>query len=365
VAILDREKQFSAVGAFEKHLTKNNTDPLFPKSQAAMQPGTSHSAVGLFLAQSKKVNRIPSAPIKLFQKLPASSRMSQLLSSSNTSTASKDGGVGLPTFAVLSAEIQVRSAAEHAMGQICNNLTNFPPKGSEMRETRLSSMWDEIKENIAVIKRQEKLRQTLANGIKAPDGLSGHTLRYFSLDNRLIIGVTERPHWRNTDGLETFNEPQVGITIRDGSGKNTWFGNFKYKDDVLPHMNPDKTFSSSVPDLLVHKYAGTRSCNIEKFFAETTFSDENDLGHDLHTSKFSKAYCYKSVNESDLPNLDDLISQTMDGNEMEENVEAQRLLDSERVVRCLDKYIVPNLESLWQLHPYIKGNLCCITRKDI
>jgi hypothetical protein len=199
IAILDKDKQFSVVSSIEKGGLSAQHPLSF--SNVANNSGSK---------ESKRSTRIVTAPIniKLFQKLP-----------STRSTVQQNSEFGVSTFAVLSAGIHIKSSAEQSLELICNSLSNFPPKVSSVSVTRISSLWDEIKENASLVKlHQSSLEVPIAETI----------LRYFSFDNRLIFGIMERPPQLNDERDDL--APQLGLIIRDGTGKYSWLAKCRYND---------------------------------------------------------------------------------------------------------------------------------------
>ncbi|KAJ3085417.1 Ral GTPase-activating protein subunit alpha-1, partial [Quaeritorhiza haematococci] len=79
---------------------------------------------------------------------------------SGVSTGTKDMGFGLPTFATLSAEMAVKSAAELAMAQLCNHLGNFPSFGELTGVSRISTFWNEFREVDKIVRLREYLARS-------------------------------------------------------------------------------------------------------------------------------------------------------------------------------------------------------------
>lgn len=252
---------------------------------------------------------------------------------SNTSTASKDGGVGLPTFAVLSAEIQVKSSAEQALSTICNNLTNFPPKSSSMKLARISTIWDEIKENNRFTKLQDHLLQSSPKCIaEGPN----QALRYYSLDNRVIIAITERPQWsiENDESSDENTPPAIGISIRDSSGKFSWYGKCRYRDETLINHNNDKVVISSALDL-------THAKNVDRLEKTVVTNLDNEVYDQNHSSSL-KVYAFESANDHNIPQLEYLIESALEDDTIQTNFKAQILLDSENGKHNLDMLFIIN-----------------------
>lgn len=276
VSILDRDKQFSSVTPIDKHILTNEISVL--KLALLNLPSAPSSAPSSM--PNNKSKRITTAPIKLFQKLPAT--RNYLTPGFLNSQVSKDYVLGVPTFAILSAEIQVKTASEQSLGLICNNLANFPSIVSSVNVTRISSLWDEIKENAQFQK---------INGIfsKESDINSeesfGTALRYFSFDNRIIFGITERPFCK-----EKQMAPKIAITIRDGSGKYTWFAKCKYEDKI----NNIGMSAAELVLLKTEKIDKVLSGNLDSDTAEIP-NEAEELYHNLSSPKLD--YFCPSINE--------------------------------------------------------------------
>ncbi|KAJ3267429.1 hypothetical protein HK104_005904 [Borealophlyctis nickersoniae] len=189
------------------------------------------------------------------------------------STGTKDAGLGLPTFATLSAELAIKTAAETAMAQFLNHLGNFPPFGEVTGVSHLSSLWNEEREVRRIGGVKQKLKSIDRDGsflseqsaADAPPNFAEYKkyLKYFAFDNRVIIGMVEIPQWAvETDGWEEGNvsggtppaafprqrTPQVVIVLRDGTGKYTWMSTLEYSDD--DKHNPTTTNSNITTTLL-------------------------------------------------------------------------------------------------------------------
>ncbi|KAH6594850.1 hypothetical protein BASA50_006324 [Batrachochytrium salamandrivorans] len=223
---------------------------------------------------TKKTNASIRASGSHTTKLFKLQRTSQLHGApAGVSTGSKDGGVGLPTFATLSAEIRLKNAAEAAISSLMNHLSNFPPKSSCMGITQLGSIWDELREVQRMSQRQSQCLKTALpefEGMFLPDK---RFIRYYSYENRLILGFIERPVWAlakpitpttsnddqksstgnlidvNNASISSLNNdydqaPAIAMVIRDSTGKYGWWNKFKYED--LSADNPEHSISNIV-----------------------------------------------------------------------------------------------------------------------
>ncbi|KAJ3271069.1 hypothetical protein HDV01_007082 [Terramyces sp. JEL0728] len=149
------------------------------------------------------------------------------------STGSKDGGFGLPTFAVLSTEIQIKSAAESALSLLYIRLGNFPPKMSCLGTTQLNSAWDEYKESKRLANARQALQTTFPDEPKSMSDSNG-MIRYFAFQKRLLLGFVERPQWDK--GYTTNHSPTIAVSFRDSNGYFSWLGEFQYLN-TNPEVN--------------------------------------------------------------------------------------------------------------------------------
>jgi hypothetical protein len=243
VAILDRDHIFGAVEAVSEHHLKSSSLGLSSvnisgkgidsnKMDTTMSNHSQSNTQGLTqgspaAARAKKVQnaRMSLAPPKRFQ----NARKSYQINASGVSTGAKDGGVGLPSFAILSSEIQIKGAAETALSLLNLRLGNYPSNRSIFGVTRLSSGWKEAKYQQELIDLRRKAGVEMdAIGAKAG-------VRYFSFQKRIILGLIESPDWGKFD--PEHGEPSLIVTMRDSSGNFSWVGEFKYVEK-LSKENP-------------------------------------------------------------------------------------------------------------------------------
>ena len=172
----------------------------------------------------KKQPVISLVPPKRFAKL----RLSYLPSGGNLiSTASKDGGIGLPTFAVISAEIQIKTAAERALQLISLRLGNFPSNGSCFGVTKLHTGWKEINKCAALTRLQNRLKDLPEPRFVFPEEYK--FVHYFSYMKSLIFGLIELPPWsRQSQGQQSI--PSIAFITITPEGKYSWVGNFEYEE---------------------------------------------------------------------------------------------------------------------------------------
>ncbi|KAI8901032.1 hypothetical protein BC833DRAFT_579619 [Globomyces pollinis-pini] len=198
---------------------KGETTPLSTPQQSTTQ---SLTPTPISKKQQSRMTMVPARRLaKLLNAQPSSSNV--------VSTPMKDAGLGLPTFAVLSTEIQIKTSAETAMSLILNRLGNYPPTGSCMGLTRFSSAWNETSELSIISDLQGGLQAGNSSHKKFRSTLSeGKFLRYFAFQKRLIFGFLERPHWSShANGSKS---PFVALLIREPTGRHDWLGEFEYGD---------------------------------------------------------------------------------------------------------------------------------------
>jgi hypothetical protein len=260
---------------------------------AATSGTTTNFSSGTVVPEKKRVLGRGSG--KLFQKTRAASILSGqpvLGLSFNTSgsssnsgssnsvvrTSSKDGGVGLPTFATITSEVAIKSSAEVALNLLMNHLGNFPPHGVSTGVSHMSTLWSEddevrrileLKSRLKALQLQEKLDLedwdgfdsvhssqsfgNLAHGnassastaISGMVGLSSFPvaelrkfIRFYSYDNRVIFAMIEQPDWalnpNNPDEAATSmrRHPTMTLVLRDPAGKYSWMTTSKYTEDL-------------------------------------------------------------------------------------------------------------------------------------
>jgi hypothetical protein len=218
ISILDQEKSFSCLELVDQFnvppfLGKNTiTDVLKMSDNPRFD---SNSSPGY-----KRKVRASMGPKQLFPQLfPLKSNINSIVS-----TALKDEGLGLPTFALLSTEIQIKSAAEASMNLLFEHLSNFPPKKSCFGVTKLDSAWKEL---------------NYINDLKNSEAdLKGNTIdkhiRYYSYQKRLILGLIEIPAWDLK--RDSKNSPMMVVTTRDSFGKFSYMSAFRYLEPMTPRV---------------------------------------------------------------------------------------------------------------------------------
>jgi hypothetical protein len=175
--------------------------------------------------KNRKATRISLAPKPKISKLfPIP--LNQNFMNPPVSTGQKDAGLGLPTFAVLSTEIQLKSAAESSMSMITAHFANFPPKNSCLGVTKLDSAWNETN----FVAKQRAYGIDIGMG-EEKNAVSMY-VRYFTYQKRLILGMVEIPPWvsKEKDALN----PKIVLSIRDANGKFSWMGELEFKESPSP-----------------------------------------------------------------------------------------------------------------------------------
>ncbi|KAJ1554626.1 hypothetical protein HK096_002660, partial [Nowakowskiella sp. JEL0078] len=233
ISLMDREEVFSFVPTNPIPSTTPQlfSPPIFPISLNSATTPTS--------LDKKKSIRNPTQS-KLFNRLRAQPNTPV----TGVSTGTKDNGAGLPTFAHLSAAIAIKSAAETAVAQLANHLNNFPPLGERTGVSTLGTMWREDIE----ARRLVDVRRLNENGIarhgsvgmfevdsvnefKQLNGENGEWrkyLRYFALENRVLIGLLEDPDWaRKVDCVRKGS--RLSVSLRDCSGHYAWTSVMQYQ----------------------------------------------------------------------------------------------------------------------------------------
>jgi hypothetical protein len=257
IAILDREHPFSAIETVStepvtvpQYLSpstvvtlgrlvenvKHDVSVSFATSTASGSVGNNSPA----MQRGKKTqSRLSLAPNKRFQKLRLSFQPAGM---NMVSTGSKDGGIGLPTFALLSAEIQIKTAAESVMSLLCLRISNFPPKNSCQGVTKLTCTWNEIQSIVKTAKMQQSLLE--ANEIGSTSIDAKRFVRYFAYQKRIIFAFVEQPSWANVDKRQ--NLPSIIITTRDSTGKFAWHGQLEYTDGSKRKNSKEESSKSFV-----------------------------------------------------------------------------------------------------------------------
>ncbi|RKP02919.1 hypothetical protein CXG81DRAFT_17444 [Caulochytrium protostelioides] len=178
-----------------------------------------------------------------------------------TSSAASASGVGIPTFATLSAEMMVKIAAETALNQLSHQLGHVPPPNERVGITSMSSIWSErdrvaelqaiAAEIVAQQGREPPLpgkRPTSASEESGHVAGSNHRLnagdnisvtsertkslrrlvRYFCFDNRVILGFVDNPAWAKEATPGTEDASSTVLVLRDSAGRYTWNATLRY-----------------------------------------------------------------------------------------------------------------------------------------
>lgn len=299
-AILERDKAIAATSIINSDSwTRPNiiaANVLFNMSQILQQNASQPT--------SAKKNRQTAAP-KLFQKMP-NPRSSNLPPPPNplVSTGSKDLGLGLPTFALLASEITIKGVADNCLNLVCNHLTHMSPRISSNGAIKISSKWDDIKASMDILKAQENARLALPEEQRmAYKSISVPSIRYFAIEKRIIVGISERPAWLEDRNNAHHQGPRVAITIRDPSGKYSWHAKYTYKDDLLRKLDAIGSTATSNADLSVNRLA-------EKLF--TAVENQQFDALPFTVPAYCKVYQPHSTNDINLPSIEELIKGSLD-----------------------------------------------------
>jgi hypothetical protein len=252
ISILDRENEFSFTNPINEttNFEFSNSFGLPPGAAKPQDSSRGESVSGTFtsstmsptLRSKKGPSRMALAPNKRFPKLFDI----KLAGNNASSTATKEEDVGLPTFAVLSAEIQIKTAAEHALNLICLRLANFPPNNSCFGLSYLSSAWDDI--NTAM--NLSKFQSSSCTNSTPINELTSNFVHYYDYQKRLILGIVENPDWHSED--PKMKEPSIVMVIRDPGGKYSWIGEFKYVDSNANIVGKSSSADGKISDDLDH-----------------------------------------------------------------------------------------------------------------
>ncbi|KAI8809231.1 hypothetical protein BJ742DRAFT_677009, partial [Cladochytrium replicatum] len=227
------------------------------------------------------------------------------------STGTRDGGVGIPTFAVVSAEMAVKSAADQCMMQLINYFGNFPPSGELTGVSRQGTMWREDTETQMILDVHHSIR---ANGDESsndnPESYQKF-LRYFIYDKRIIIGLLEQPSWTYRSLNST--SPALAVIFRDGHGKFSWTTAIQYLDpegsvqpsDEMPNYEvPVSSDEASIPpldDLFTNKTSAA-NLNLTNML-EDTDSKNSSSDKRSETLALSVRKSYRPLEIPYLPNV--------------------------------------------------------------
>ncbi|KAI8817858.1 uncharacterized protein EV422DRAFT_570333 [Fimicolochytrium jonesii] len=258
IGLLDREDEFAAVSPPNTYsgLSPQHSSSLTASSTVGNLSQLASGGVGIGIAaygvetgggDKKKGQRHTIAASKLIPKLRGSAAPS---AAGSVSTGTKDAGLGLPTFANLTAELTIKGAAEMALAHMVNHLGHFPPYGEVTGVAKVSSMWDEEGEVGRIVAVREALgkrrrRQMWADEFGARDGSSDEDgdedgnassltaeevaalptpkvtladyrkyMRFYAYEKRIIIGIVETPHWAVLDDPAEARKETASVTGR-------------------------------------------------------------------------------------------------------------------------------------------------------
>ena len=177
-------------------------------------------------------------------------RLSYIPSGSNfIGAGSKDGGIGVPTFAVISAENQIKTAAERALQLISLYLGNYPSNGSCFGVTKLHSGWKELNKCASLTRLQNKLKDLPDARFMFPEEYN--FIRYFAFE-KSIIGIVELPSW-SCQSFEKHPVPSIAFITINPEGKYSWIGNFQYEENPRDsNTSRDRLGSLNLAEALDH-----------------------------------------------------------------------------------------------------------------
>ncbi|KAI8842536.1 hypothetical protein BC829DRAFT_446414 [Chytridium lagenaria] len=238
ITLLDREGDFSAISSTLPTTPISNTGSSLSigsdKTPLSVSNATSTLATHFAnLAETVKSGTSERRKLgvrsntKIFQKLPHVKVVVE--KGGGVSTETKDGGVGLPTFATLKCELAVKSAAETAFAHLVNQLGHFPPFGESTGVSRVSTVWSELEELKRILEIRGKLR-----GEPSAFSISElrRFLRYYIFDGRVVVGLLEHPNWAYEEEDGETVDPRLTIILRDATGKYSWTTKLKYIEDT-------------------------------------------------------------------------------------------------------------------------------------
>ena len=140
--------------------------------------------------------------------------------------------IGIPTFAILSAEVSIRTAAEFALHSIINELNSFPASGNVAHIMASINEQDEI-----VRLNNERSKMEPASGISIDDLAENDYSEFihcFAVDKKSVISIIEQPVWslQNNDkeNHEAKEQHEVIVITRDYTTKQSFRFSLRCKD---------------------------------------------------------------------------------------------------------------------------------------
>ncbi|KAJ3222057.1 hypothetical protein HK099_002758 [Clydaea vesicula] len=179
ITVLDKDDQFANISPIHQSFGVEQAQaPVLLPSTAVPQVSFTPVPSSLEKDKSKRMGRTPTTASKMFEKLQHAGRSSsggnaiqntvvfnQFLNNIERHNSQKDNstsnnpGVGLPTFAKLSAGLVIQISAEIAMAHLSNYLANFPPLGERTGVSSISSLWKEENEIFKFLVKQRHLKK--------------------------------------------------------------------------------------------------------------------------------------------------------------------------------------------------------------
>ncbi|OUM61553.1 hypothetical protein PIROE2DRAFT_12418, partial [Piromyces sp. E2] len=129
---------------------------------------------------------------------------SKMSTKDGISTSTEDGGVGVPTFAILSSALMIETVSEVCLNKILNYYGAFPPYGNNTSVCNTGSLWKEDDELIELIKLKYNKNKNFQLHSKNKEEIiqlfleqeeDNDIIQYYSLNNEIIVGVLSLPTW--------------------------------------------------------------------------------------------------------------------------------------------------------------------------
>jgi len=171
---------------------------------------------------------------------------SKVNSKEGTSTSTEDGGIGVPTFAVLSSALMIEKESEVCLNIILNHFGYFPPFGNNTSICNSGSLWNEENELINLVKLKYNKNKNLQLQNKDNNEIiqlfleqenDNNVIQYYSIYDELIIGILSLPSWYiNTKKKTYINDNR--LVIKSKSTNSGVFGN--------KHVNSSNSYNSEI-----------------------------------------------------------------------------------------------------------------------
>jgi len=210
---------------------------------------------------------------------------SKVTNKDGISTSTEDGGVGVPTFALLSSALMIETVSEVCLNKILNYYGIFPPYGNNTSICNLGSLWREDDELFELIKLKYSEDKKLQFYNKTKEEIiqsfleqeEDNIIQYYSFNNEFIIGVLSLP---------------------------SWYVNIK-KDKYLKNNKPVIKSISTTSGITSNKYNQLKNSNSE-IIKKISLSDKMEINNNSQNQLTSKECCspeHVVLFEYDNPNL--------------------------------------------------------------